>query len=87
MEKSDERNKESMLEIPCDETGGCLDPLFEQVVKNVKDSGYATVSKLQRDFFIGYSRACRLMDQLEAAGIIGSQEGVKPRKVLDSQQD
>ena len=75
------RKKDFMLEIPCDETGGCLDPLFEQVVKNVKDIGYASVSKLQRDFFIGYSRACRLIEQLEAAGIIGPQEGAKPRKV------
>ena len=44
------------------------------MVKNVKDSGYASVSKLQRDFCIGYSHACRLMEQLEAAGIIGPQD-------------
>lgn len=83
MDKLDE-NKDFIPRNPCDEARGCSDPLFEQVVKWVQDIGYASISGLQRDFGIGYSRASRLIEQLEAAGIIGPEDGVKPRKVLTS---
>ena len=42
----------------------------------------ASVSMLQRQFRIGYNRASRLMDELEAAGIVGPEDGSRPRKVL-----
>lgn len=58
------------------------DPLFEQAAKIVINTGQASVSNLQRRMSIGYARAARIMDELEAAGIVGPQRGSKPRDVL-----
>lgn len=58
------------------------DPLFEQAAKVVINTGQASVSNLQRRMSIGYARAARIMDDLEAAGIVGPQRGSKPRDVL-----
>ncbi|MCS6858893.1 MAG: DNA translocase FtsK [Abditibacteriales bacterium] len=58
------------------------DPLFEEAVALVRRRGMASASMLQREFEIGYPRAGRLIDQLEKAGIIGPQEGSKPREIL-----
>jgi S-DNA-T family DNA segregation ATPase FtsK/SpoIIIE len=58
------------------------DPLFEDAVALVRRRGIASASMLQREFEIGYPRAGRLIDQLEKAGIIGPQEGSKPREIL-----
>ena len=60
------------------------DPLFEEAAKVIVVSGQASTSSLQRRYSIGYNRAGRLMDQLEAAGIVGPSEGGKPRQVLIS---
>ncbi|WP_300132864.1 DNA translocase FtsK [uncultured Barnesiella sp.] len=60
------------------------DPLFEEAAKMIVVSGQASTSSLQRRYSIGYNRAGRLMDQLEAAGIVGPSEGGKPRQVLIS---
>lgn len=61
---------------------GGHDPLFEEVVKLVCQFDTASASFLQRKLSIGYSRAARIIDQLEEAGIIGHAEGAKPRDVL-----
>ena len=45
-------------------------------------SGTASVSNLQRRYSIGYNRAGKIMDQLEAAGIVGPAQGAKPRQIL-----
>lgn len=58
------------------------DPLFEEAAKVIVVSGTASTSSLQRRFSIGYNRAGRLMDQLEAAGIVGPSEGGKARQIL-----
>ncbi|WP_044642770.1 FtsK/SpoIIIE family DNA translocase [Risungbinella massiliensis] len=58
------------------------DELFEQAIELVIDSKTASVSMLQRRFRIGYSRAARLIDMLEARGVVGPYEGSKPREVL-----
>ncbi len=58
------------------------DPLFDDAVAMVRRRGTASASMLQREFEIGYPRAGRLIDQLEKAGIIGPQEGSKPREIL-----
>lgn len=57
------------------------DPLLPEAVRLVIDSGQASVSLLQRRFRIGYSRAGRLIDAMEAKGFIGPHQGSKPREV------
>ena len=66
---------------------GDRDPLFEEIAKLVVQSDTASTSSLQRRYNIGYNRAGRIMDQLEAAGIVGPASGGKPRKVLMDPMD
>ena len=61
---------------------GRLDPLFEDAARLVVIHQQGSTSLIQRKFAIGYNRAGRLMDQLEAAGIVGPFEGSKARQVL-----
>jgi len=59
-----------------------LDPYFEEAARAIVISQQGSTSMVQRRFSIGYNRAGRLMDQLEAAGIVGIAQGSKPREVL-----
>ena len=68
---------QDLTESPSDD----LDEYYDEAVDLVVDMQKASTSLLQRKFRIGYNRAARLMDQLEDNGIIGPQEGSKPRKV------
>ncbi|MNJ70855.1 DNA translocase SpoIIIE [compost metagenome] len=61
-----------------------LDELFDQAVQIVVEAKQASVSLLQRRMRVGYTRAARLIDSMEARGIIGPYEGSKPREVLMS---
>ena len=58
------------------------DPLYNEVVEFVITTGKASASLLQRKFKLGYNRAARIIDLLEERGIIGPQNGSKPREVL-----
>lgn len=58
------------------------DDLYEEAKQAVMEAGKASTSWLQRKFRIGYSRAARLMDMLEERGVIGPQDGSKPREVI-----
>ena len=63
------------------------DPVFDEAVEIVVSSGQASVSMLQRRLKLGYSRAARLVDQMEERGIVGPFEGSKPRAVLITKSD
>ncbi len=60
------------------------DELFDQAVQIVLEAKQASVSLLQRRMRVGYTRAARLIDSMEAKGIVGPYEGSKPREVLVS---
>jgi len=63
------------------------DDLYEEAVKTILESGQASVSMLQRRLGLGYARAARIIDTMEAEGIVGQFQGSKPRDILVSLQD
>lgn len=63
------------------------DELLSEAIEFIVESGQASASMLQRKFKIGFNRAARLIDSMEERGIVGKNEGSKPRKVLISKQD
>ena len=66
--------------------GGDSDELLPAAVEVVLETGQASVSMLQRRLKLGYSRAARLVDQMEERGIVGPFEGSKPRQLLISKE-
>lgn len=64
-----------------------LDPLFEDAARTVVEAQQASTSFLQRKLKLGYSRAARIIDQLEMAGIIGQSDGARGREVLITNLD
>ena len=64
-----------------DSTSNC-DELFNDAVEVVLETGQASVSMLQRRLKLGYSRAARIVDEMETRGIVGPFEGSKPRQLL-----
>lgn len=63
-------------------SGGDHDPLYEAAKEIVCQLDKVSTSLIQRRLSLGYARACRVLDQLEAEGIIGPAVGSKPREVL-----
>jgi len=59
-----------------------LDDLFEEAKQSVVSAGKGSTSYIQRKLGVGYARAARLMDQLEEQGVVGPENGSKPREVL-----
>ncbi|MBR5266867.1 MAG: DNA translocase FtsK, partial [Lachnospiraceae bacterium] len=67
--------------------GNDRDPLFPDAAKFIIEKDKASIGMLQRVFKIGFNRAARIMDQLAEAGVVGEEEGTKPRKVLMSMEE
>lgn len=63
------------------------DPYFADAAKLLIDKEKGSIGMLQRYFKVGFNRAARIMDQLEEAGIVGPEEGTKPRRVLMSPEE
>ena len=64
------------------DTDGGDDPMYNEVVEFAIETGKISASLIQRRFRFGYNRAARMVDLLEARGIVGPQNGSKPREVL-----
>ena len=85
------RYENEYLATPADELDGSAedepgldDPMYEEAVRLVLDMGKASTSTLQRRLRLGYGRAARILDAMERDGIIGPQDGSRPREVLKS---
>lgn len=78
---------ETIVPTSGEEDAGDADELLSKAIELVVEAGQASTSYLQRRLKVGYSRAGRIMDQMEERGIIGPPEGAKPRAVLISRQE
>lgn len=75
-------NKDSVEEFK----PGDNDELLPQAIELVVELGQASVSLIQRKFKVGYARAARIVDQMEARGIVGPFDGSKPRSIMITKQ-
>ena len=73
-------------EVPHQEGGNERDQYFEEAGRFIIEKEKASIGMLQRVFKIGFNRAARIMDQLCEAGVVGEEEGTKPRRVLMSME-
>ena len=67
-----------------EDAGNGNDPLFVEAGKFIIEKEKASIGMLQRWFKIGFNRAARIMDQLAEAGVVGEEQGTKPREILMS---
>jgi S-DNA-T family DNA segregation ATPase FtsK/SpoIIIE len=70
-----------------DSGGDGRDSYFAEAARIIIDKDKASIGMLQRYLKVGFNRAARIMDQLEEAGVVGPEEGTKPRKVLMSPEE
>ena len=71
------KSKDAMNELDLED-----DPLFEDAVRVVMETGQASISMVQRRLRVGYTRAARLIDMMELKGIVGPHTGSKAREIL-----
>ena len=77
----DKNSHDSDRDAHEDSIAGSYDEMLPQAVEVVLETGSCSVSMLQRRVKLGYSRAARIVDQMEELGIVGPYEGAKPRQV------
>ncbi len=75
--------KKAIKQMPIDLSG---EPLLEEAVRIVLDTGLASATLLQRKLDISYTRAARLLDNMEERGIVGPFAGTQPREILVSRE-
>ncbi len=63
-------------------SGGNTDPLYETAIQLIQDTGKASTTYLQRKLSVGYARAAKILDEIEAAGLIGPSNGAKAREIF-----
>ena len=89
IEQQKAQYQEDMIPTEIDETAidEETDDIYDEAVQLVSEMQTASVSMLQRRFRVGYSRAARIIDQMEQRGVVGPYEGSKPRTVLVPKQE
>ena len=87
LENMESSNNNSVSISDMDAGGDGRDSYFIEAAKIIIDKEKASIGMLQRYLKVGFNRAARIMDQLEEAGIVGPEEGTKPRKVLMSPEE
>lgn len=89
IEQQKAQYQEDMIPTEVEEAGidDETDEIYDDAVQLVTEMQTASVSMLQRRFRVGYSRAARIIDQMEQRGVVGPYEGSKPRSVLVQKQD
>ncbi|MBR4761160.1 MAG: DNA translocase FtsK, partial [Clostridia bacterium] len=73
--------------VAAEEEENDVDSMLDEAIKVVVEAGQASTSLLQRRLRLGYSRAARIIDQMEERGVVGPYEGSKPRKVLITKEE
>ena len=86
MEVSTKSSQSSASADPSDGASD-LDPLFAQAGAAIIEKEKASIGMLQRLYKIGFNRAARIMDQLSDAGVVGPEEGTKPRRILMTKEE
>ncbi|MDP3488138.1 MAG: DNA translocase FtsK, partial [Bacillota bacterium] len=76
----------TLEETDSSQSEGEVDDRFDEAVKVVVETGQASVSMLQRRMRLGYTRAARIVDQMQEAGIVGPSDGAKPRQINKNHQ-
>ncbi|MDE7200143.1 MAG: DNA translocase FtsK, partial [Lachnospiraceae bacterium] len=69
------------------EGASAYDEYFVEAGRFIIEKDKASIGMLQRMFKIGFNRAARIMDQLSDAGVVGEEEGTKPRRILMSAEE
>lgn len=87
LENIDSSGNSTVSVSDADSGGDGRDSYFMEAAKIIIDKDKASIGMLQRYLKVGFNRAARIMDQLEEAGIVGPEEGTKPRKVLMSPEE
>ena len=87
LESMENSNNNTVSISDMDNGGDGRDSYFMEAAKIIIDKEKASIGMLQRYLKVGFNRAARIMDQLEEAGIVGPEEGTKPRKVLMSPEE